>query len=236
MQGGCPIAYESEKLLPHERLYSIYDKEILAIMHTLAKYRQYLVGNRFRVVNDRYRVVDEIIYYKDQIFLTEGSQLKKEILHASHDSPLASHQGFTKTYRAIRERFSWKGLKEDILQHIQECDICQRNKGEMSHLAGLLQPLPISEGKWESISVDFITGLPMVQGKDCIFVVVNRLTNDSKAPRAKIWIQESQDILQALKDNMATAQNQQNLYADRDRVERQFEVGDIVYLRLQPYR
>ena len=26
----------------------------------------------------------------------------------------------------------------------------------------------------------------------------------SKAPRAKIWIQESQDILQALKDNMAT--------------------------------
>eukprot|EP00253_Pinus_taeda_P034990 PITA_34990 len=27
---------------------------------------------------------------------------------------------------------------------------------------------------------------------------------DSKAPRAKIWIQESQDILRALKDNMAT--------------------------------
>ena len=46
----------------------------------------------------------------------------------------------------------------------------------MSHLAGLLQPLPISEGKWESISMDFITGLPMVQGKDCIFVVIDRLT------------------------------------------------------------
>ena len=59
---------------------------------------------------------------------------------------------------------------------------------------------------------------------------------DSKAPRAKIWIQESQDILRALKDNMATAQNQQKLYADRGRVERQFEVGDMVYLRLQPYQ
>ncbi len=59
---------------------------------------------------------------------------------------------------------------------------------------------------------------------------------DSKAPRAKIWIQESQDILQALKDNMATTQNQQKLYADRGWVERQFEVGDMVYLRLQPYR
>ena len=30
----------------------------------------------------------------------------------------------------------------------------------------------------------------------------------SKAPRAKDWIQESQDILRALKDNMATSQNQ----------------------------
>ena len=58
----------------------------------------------------------------------------------------------------------------------------------------------------------------------------------SKAPRAKIWIQESQDILRALKDNMATAQNQQKLYVDRGRMERQFEVGDLVYLRLQPYR
>ena len=58
----------------------------------------------------------------------------------------------------------------------------------------------------------------------------------SKALRANIWIQESQDILRALKDNMATAQNQQKLYADKGWVERQFEVGDLVYLRLQPYR
>ena len=58
----------------------------------------------------------------------------------------------------------------------------------------------------------------------------------SKAPRAKDWIQESQDILWALKDNIATTQNQQKLYADRGLVERQFEVGDLVYLRLQPYR
>jgi hypothetical protein len=40
----------------------------------------------------------------------------------------------------------------------------------------LLQPLPIPEQKWESISMDFITGLPQVQGKDCIYVVVDRLT------------------------------------------------------------
>eukprot|EP00253_Pinus_taeda_P020391 PITA_20391 len=51
----------------------------------------------------------------------------------------------------------------------------------------------------------------------------------SKAPRTKIWIQESQDILRALKDNMATTQNQQKLYADRGRVERQLRIGQVAY-------
>ena len=38
-QGQHPIAFESRKLQPHEKLYSIYDKEMLAIMHALAKFR-----------------------------------------------------------------------------------------------------------------------------------------------------------------------------------------------------
>lgn len=68
--------------------------------------------------------MDEVIYFRDQIFLNGGSQLKVNVLRASHNSPLSGHQGFTKTYRAIRERFSWKGLKEDVLRHVRECEVC----------------------------------------------------------------------------------------------------------------
>ena len=49
-----------------------------------------------------------------------------------------------------------------------------------------------------------------------------------KAPRAKDWIQESQDILRGLKDNLTTMQNQQKLYADRGHVERNSKVNDLV--------
>jgi hypothetical protein len=35
-----------------ELLYTIYDKEILSIMHTLAKFRKYLVGEKFVVRTD----------------------------------------------------------------------------------------------------------------------------------------------------------------------------------------
>jgi hypothetical protein len=58
---------------------------------------------------------------------------------------------------------------------------------------------------------------------------------ESRAPKAKDWIQENQHILRVLKDNLWMAQNQQKTYADRHWVERSFEVGDLVFLRLQPY-
>src|SRR4051794_30056147 len=57
------------------------------------------------------------------------------------------------------------------------CIVCSRVKAEHQKPAGLLQPLPISEWKWESIGMDFITGLPKTRsGYDSIWVIVNRLT------------------------------------------------------------
>ena len=93
-----------------------------------------------------------------------------------HDNPLSGHQGNFKKYKEIRERFTWKGLKREVQKYTNECLVCQKNKEEHTHPAGLLQPLPIPNQKWESISMDFITSLPKIQGKDSIYVVVDHLT------------------------------------------------------------
>ena len=323
------------------------------------------------IQDSRYTVVNYLIIYKERIYLVPGSAMKQKILRAFHDSPMAGHPGFFKTYRQVRECFTWKGLKSEVLQFVRECPVCQQNKQEHSFLGGLLQPLPIPEKKWDSISMDFITGLPKAQGQDCIFVVVDRLTKfahffaisstysaaqtvelffcevfrlhglprsivsdrdsrflshfwqelfrlcgteltpstsyhpqtdgqteivnkwvegylrnyiagqqrawvkwlhlgeycyntsfhmsiqmspfmalygydapnfldllfgDSRVPKAKDMLQECQDIMRSLKENLQKAQNQQKQYADQHRVERFFEVGDMVYLMLQPYR
>jgi hypothetical protein len=105
--------------------------------------------------------LDDIIYYKGRIYLVPESKFKEKVLQEFHNFPLTGHQGFLKaSYMKIRERFSWKGLKEDVMHHIRECDTCQQNKEGHTHPTGLLHHLPIPKHKWESVSMDFITGFP----------------------------------------------------------------------------
>ncbi|KAF2298342.1 hypothetical protein GH714_022575 [Hevea brasiliensis] len=51
------------------------------------------------------------------------------------------------------------------------------DKGEQRKPGGLLEPLPTLERPWESVSMDFIIGLPTVEGCGNIMVIVDRLAN-----------------------------------------------------------
>eukprot|EP01018_Ginkgo_biloba_P024719 Gb_03960 [translate_table: standard] len=145
-------------------------------------------------------VEDGILWYNNRIVVPEIVELKYKILFELHDIPMAGHLGFLKTYQRVKQSFYWDGLKKDTKQFVVECEVCQRNKGEMVKTPGLLQPLPIPYQRWEEVFVDFSTGLPNSQGKDAIFVVVDKLTkyahfcriqSNSKASEvAKIFLKE----------------------------------------------
>ena len=49
-------------------------------------------------------------------------------------------------------------------------------------------------------------------------------------------VMHRQQFLQLLKDNLAAAKARMKFFADKKRTEREFLVGDWVYLKLQPYR
>jgi hypothetical protein len=53
-------------------------------------------------------------------------------------------------------------------------------KFEYRHHVGLLQPLQIPKWKWDTISMDFITGLPnTVKQHDAIMVIVDKLRKET---------------------------------------------------------
>ena len=90
-------------------------------------------------------------------------------------------------------------MKSIIATFIAECDTCQRQKAKNIAQPGLLQPLPIPQGKWQDIAMDFIADLPPSASFDSIWVVIDRLTKYAHfipvntsytAPRlAKIYLQ-----------------------------------------------
>ncbi|TMC24502.1 MAG: hypothetical protein E6J34_00380, partial [Chloroflexi bacterium] len=51
-QGPQPVAFISRKMNSHERNYAAHEKETLAIMHALKKWRVYLEGRHFTVYTD----------------------------------------------------------------------------------------------------------------------------------------------------------------------------------------
>ena len=80
-------------------------------------------------------------------------------------------------YLDLKDTSWWTRMKKDIAEYVAVCDVCQRVKAEHQKPAGLLQPMPIPEWKWDKLGMDFITRLPRTKaGYDSIWVVVDRLT------------------------------------------------------------
>ncbi|GKV11419.1 hypothetical protein SLEP1_g22680 [Rubroshorea leprosula] len=88
--------------------------------------------------------------------------------------------GSTKMYRDLRSTFWWRNMKREIARFVSQCLTCQKVKAEHQRLPGKLQPLPISQWKWENITMDFVTGLPRtLKRNDSIWVIVDRLTKSA---------------------------------------------------------
>jgi hypothetical protein len=66
--------------------------------------------------------------------------------------------------------------------------------------------------------------------------ITSSLKEKSKVQEVEYHIENQQQVLQISKDNLTMAHNHIKQQADQHRSERNFEVGDWLFLRLQPYK
>ncbi|PHT37368.1 hypothetical protein CQW23_25068 [Capsicum baccatum] len=170
------------------------------------------------------------------------------------------------TIKRLQYLFYWKDLIHDTRNFVNRCDIFHRLKYDMAASPGLVQPLPVPDGVWIDIYLDFVEGLPKSKGKEVILVVVDRLSKYVHfLPLAHPYIAQSvaqcfldnifklhdgeastemvdrslaarETIIELLRLHMHRAQQRMKDIADKHRSERLFEISDWVYLKLQPYR
>jgi hypothetical protein len=61
------------------------------------------------------------------------------------------------------------------------------------------------------------------------------ITESCAIPDLQVWLIERHTMVQLLQQRLLRAQQCQKMQVDKHRSERSFEVGDSVYLKLQPY-
>ena len=67
-------------------------------------------------------------------------------------------------------------MRSDALQYVKTCPTCQLMKSDHRAKAGLLQPIPPPSWKWEQVTTDLLTDLPLADGYTAVAVFVDRLT------------------------------------------------------------
>ena len=71
-------------------------------------------------------------------------------------------------------------MKRDVAWYVERCLTCRKVKVEHQRPHDKMQQLDIPVGKWEEITMDFITMLPRTsRGVDLIWVIMDRLTKST---------------------------------------------------------
>lgn len=81
--------------------------------------------------NTKYHWLNDRLLYKRRLVISKHSSLIPTLLRTFHDSILG-HSKFLRTYKRMNGELHWEGMKIDIKNYVEQCDICQRNKTECS--------------------------------------------------------------------------------------------------------
>ena len=101
------------------------------------------------------------------------NDMVQRVMESEHDTKVAGHMGQDKTIELIRGNFWWPKMNERIIDFVRSCPKCQQNKAKRHPPYGLSSPLELPYAPRQSIAMDFITELPLSEGCDQLWVIID---------------------------------------------------------------
>jgi len=127
--------------------------------------------------DERDRELGEEEQRVELLCIPKGGGLRTALFREAHDSLTTGHFGADKTYNFLHERYYWPRMKVSVKRYLRGCKTYARVKPSNNKKLGLLQPLPVPTECWERIAIDFVVGLPKVEGdKDTVCTIVDHTT------------------------------------------------------------
>ena len=92
---------------------------------------------------------------------------RKQIMSTLHDSMTGGHKGINQTYKKIRERYYWPGMRNEIQDYIRKCAHCQEKKIERfkTREPMLITDTPIEA--FDKVSIDTVGKLRTTPSGNC---------------------------------------------------------------------
>jgi hypothetical protein len=103
-------------------------------------------------------VHDNLLYHLGKLCIPQGERIN--IIREAHSSLIAGHFGVGKTVANLQRYYYWPKMNESVSRYVRGCSLCATRKPSNRKL-GLYTPLLAPSRPWESISMDFVGGLPM---------------------------------------------------------------------------
>lgn len=88
-------------------------------------------------------------------------ELRKPLVQQIHEHRLHGHSGINKTLERVKTTYAFPRVRNTVQEVLRECNTCAQIRARRHKPYGLLQPLPVAERPWDSITMDFITKLPL---------------------------------------------------------------------------
>ncbi|GJX27176.1 putative reverse transcriptase domain-containing protein [Tanacetum coccineum] len=204
---------------------------------------------------------DRTLCLRNRSWIPCFGDLRSLIMHDSHKSKYSIHPGSDKMYQDLKKLYWWPNMKVEIATYVSKCLTYSKVKDEYQKPSGLLVQPVILVWKWENITMDFITKLPKTStSQDTIWVIVDRLTksahflpikeNDSMENLTRQYLKEvvarhgvpvliisdrDEKIIQ-IKKRIQVARDRQKSYTDRRRKLLEFQVGNMVMLKVSSWK
>jgi len=146
------------------------DKDVIRVVEEMKK------AEVKELRRNEWNIEGDIVLKEGKVYVPKDEELRAEVIWLHHDVLAAGHRRRWKTVELVTRNYWWPGVTRDVGRYVEECDLCQRMKNRTEELAEKLKLSEVPQKMWTHLTVDFITKLPVVAGKDVILVVCDRLS------------------------------------------------------------